>query len=66
LKPVRDEGQTMANEEQVRRAKEYLKTKIREAEASGEAEEITAKYWDEVREIFRRKLDQQQNSSSPS
>lgn len=37
------------------RAIEYLKARIREAEASGEPEEVTAEYWDEVRKRLRQK-----------
>ena len=50
----------LLKEEQKRRAMERLKTKIREAEASGEPEEITAAYWEEVRKTFRRKHVQEQ------
>jgi antitoxin ParD1/3/4 len=45
----------LLHEDQKRRAKEHLKTKIREAEASGESEEITAGYWDEVEKNFGEK-----------
>jgi antitoxin ParD1/3/4 len=50
----------LLREEQKRRAKEYLTKIIREAEASGEPEEITPAYWDEVRRTFRQKCGQDQ------
>jgi putative addiction module CopG family antidote len=45
----------LLREEQQRRGIDYLKAKIREADASGASEEITEEYWDEVRKTFRQK-----------
>jgi antitoxin ParD1/3/4 len=52
----------LIREDQKRRAKEYLKMKIREAEESGPPEEITAEYWDDVRRTFHQKNGQEQSS----
>jgi antitoxin ParD1/3/4 len=49
----------LLKEEQKRRALDYLKTKVRESEASGESEDITPEYWDEVRKTFRQKYAQE-------
>lgn len=48
----------LLHEDQKRRAREDLTAKIREAEASGEAEEITPGYWDEVDKTFHEKYGQ--------
>jgi antitoxin ParD1/3/4 len=48
----------LLHEDQKRRAKDNLKTKIREAEASAELEEITPAYWDEVGKTFHEKYGQ--------
>jgi antitoxin ParD1/3/4 len=40
-------------EDQKRRAREILKSKVRDAEASGPTEEITPGYWEGVEKTFR-------------
>jgi antitoxin ParD1/3/4 len=52
----------LLKEEQKRRALDYLKTKVREAEASGEPEDITAEFWDEIRTSLRQKRAQEQGA----
>ena len=48
----------LLREDQKRRAKEILRTKMHEADASGESEEITPGYWEGVEKAFAEKYRQ--------